>query len=213
MGFCVPLQRHEKRRHWVWLLNIHLHFPLYGHNMLGLINFSQRWSSAHHLLWDNHICMPLRIIPLLLKLLSYRSQIWKTFKWHRSPLKPNRYFCSISTVQAWFGQRKRWAGCFVYLLACFSRFVEMDLNFVIICLLPGHYVEQKHFPHPHQIRNSTCFVWDPAQEPSRLILPFSYLLMCEYYIYIYISQNMAVCKEPSSHSKFRREILRQSLAI
>lgn len=74
MGFCVPLQRHEKRRHWVWLLNIHLHFPLYGHNMLGLINFSQRWSSAHHLLGDNHICMPLRIIPLLLKLRSYSSQ-------------------------------------------------------------------------------------------------------------------------------------------
>lgn len=74
MGFCVPLQRHEKRRHWVWLLNIHLHFPLYGHNMLGLINFSQRWSSAHHLLGDNHICMPLRIIPLLLKLQSYSSQ-------------------------------------------------------------------------------------------------------------------------------------------
>lgn len=76
MGFCVPLQRHEKRRHWVWLLNIHLHFPLYGHNMLGLINFSQRWSSAHHLLGDNHICMPLRIIPLLLKLQSYSSQTW-----------------------------------------------------------------------------------------------------------------------------------------
>lgn len=40
-------------------------FPLDRHNMAGLINFSQRWSSAHHLLWDNHICMPLWIIPLL----------------------------------------------------------------------------------------------------------------------------------------------------
>lgn len=32
--------------------------------MAGLINFSQRWSSAHHLLWDNHVSMPLPIIPL-----------------------------------------------------------------------------------------------------------------------------------------------------
>lgn len=40
-------------------------FPLDRHNMAGLINFSQRWSSAHHLLWDNHICMLLWIIPLL----------------------------------------------------------------------------------------------------------------------------------------------------
>lgn len=31
-------------------------FPLDGLNMAGLINFSQRWSRAHHLLWDNHIC-------------------------------------------------------------------------------------------------------------------------------------------------------------
>lgn len=48
------------------LLDIHLHFfPLDRHNMTGLINFSQRWSSAHHLLWGSHISMPLRIIPLL----------------------------------------------------------------------------------------------------------------------------------------------------
>lgn len=155
MGFCVPLQRHEKRRHWVWLLNIHLHFPLYGHNMLGLINFSQRWSSAHHLLWDNHICMPLRIIPLLLKLLSYRSQIWKTFKWQRSPLKA-MLLCSRGTVPAWFGQRGRG----VFWLIFLKTFEETGLTSQrpISLLLPSNYFEHNPFHQLQQIKNSTCFI-------------------------------------------------------
>lgn len=43
--------------------------------MAGLINFSQRWSSAHHLLWDNHVSMPLPIIPLPLLRTGERGKV------------------------------------------------------------------------------------------------------------------------------------------
>lgn len=155
MGFCVPLQRDEKRRPRVWLLNIHLHFPLYGHNMLGLINFSQRWSSAHHLLWDNHICMPLRIIPLLLKPLSYRSQICKTFKWHCLPLKPMPIL--VPVVACWHDLVKREMGsnfCLFDLVTCFKGVWRNRSDFVTVFPV----IMLSTILQPHQFKHSTCFL-------------------------------------------------------
>lgn len=154
MGFCVPLQRHEKRRHWVWLLNIHLHFPLYGHNMLGLINFSQRWSSAHHLLGDNHICMPLRIIPLLLKLRSYSSQT-RNFQ----TLLPgtDTKVAQLQRYSAGQGQalqRVEAGGC---------RGLERFCLFVVMFSTITHPLSRELFQacspsSSSQIKNSACFV-------------------------------------------------------
>lgn len=154
MGFCVPLQRHEKRRHWVWLLNIHLHFPLYGHNMLGLINFSQRWSSAHHLLGDNHICMPLRIIPLLLKLRSYSSQ--------------NRNFqalllgtdTKVIQFQLYGGGQGQAPQC---MEVGGLRGLERFCLFVVVFSMLSHLHSQELFPayspsSSSQIKNSACFI-------------------------------------------------------
>lgn len=154
MGFCVPLQRHEKRRHWVWLLNIHLHFPLYGHNMLGLINFSQRWSSAHHLLGDNHICMPLRIIPLLLKLRSYSSQTWNF-----QTLLPGADTKVI--LLQWYSVGQGQAPPRVEVGGW--RDLERFCLFVVLFSAITHLLSQELFPayspsSSSQIKNSACFI-------------------------------------------------------
>lgn len=154
MGFCVPLQRHEKRRHWVWLLNIHLHFPLYGHNMLGLINFSQRWSSAHHLLGDNHICMPLRIIPLLLKLQSYSSQTWNfQMLLHGTDTKAIllQHYSAGQGQRPWHVEMADWRD-----LERFCLFVDM---FSTIAHLLSQELFQAYSPSSSsQIKNSACFI-------------------------------------------------------
>lgn len=157
-----------KRRQQVWLLNIHLHFPLYGHNMLGLINFSQRWNSAHHLRWNNHICMPLGIIPLLLK--------EAILMWPRhTKKKPPDILPAVDKIGRFFffpilSQQNRRAEieARVHLHGMKCKRGELYFAFALsLC----------------QSKSSACFLWSRAQEQLHSMCIFTFYIFSLFHQY------------------------------